>query len=125
MAEYEWQLKFSEALALLESERSKMLENNTFKQPEDLFEWAETVAKKTIEISSACDGGELALLVCDKIALETSGEEYLNKIIEHGRSLGVVSNVQTESAKYTATVVLSIYLDDKGLGQIKSVNMVE
>lgn len=81
-----------------------------------MFDWAQKTAQATRLISPACNGNNVALKICDMVSTLDDGS-FFEKIIDHGREIKIESKVQTESKKYTAAIVISMYLDSLGLGE--------
>ena len=80
--------------------------NNT----DELLEWSVQVTKESLSISDACRSAHVAITLSDMLS-ELEDENHFKKIIERCSQLVIVSEVQTESAKYRAAVVISMYID--------------
>jgi hypothetical protein len=107
---------FSKANSILTDETNKMFESGLYNDLSRLFAWAEQTSATVSSISKACNGGHVALRICDTVAHNLEGEDFFDEVIAFGRGKGIESKVQTNSKRFTATVVISMYLDSLGLG---------
>lgn len=87
---------------------SEGIYNNT----DELLEWSVLVTKESLSISDDCGSAHVALTLSDMLS-KLEDENHFQKIIERCSELGIKSEVRTESEKYTAAVVISMYIDSK------------
>ena len=107
------QTSFGLALSFLKKEEKKMLHDNIFVDSEKLFEWLEKTSKKAVKISSDCNGNHLALFVCDQLDKLENGQAILQNVIDYAGKMGIISEVDTQSLRYQASVCVSIFLNQR------------
>lgn len=101
---------FSRASAFFAEEVEKMFRNKTYHDIDLLLIWSVQATEKTLSISDACGSAHVALTLSDRLSI-LEEENYFSNIIERCSELGIHSEVQTESLKYKAAVVISMYID--------------
>lgn len=102
-------------LSFLDLSFEQMVEDELYKNPKALFEWSKVITERV-----KCVGNHTALNVKKYLSDVEDSDAIFDGIINHGVTLGIVSNVQTSDKGYTAAVVISMYLNSQGLGYKKN-----
>lgn len=106
---------------LFEQEAKIIIGQEIYKDPKRLFEWAEAVTRKAMRILDSLSGNNTALELGEILGNVDDSEKVFQNIVEYGKSIGIHSEVQTQSLRYQSIVVVGTHLDRIGLGFSKKV----
>ena len=101
---------------VFEEAKETIIQNEIYKNPKELFAFAETITRRTLKIADSLGGNNTALEFGTILKQVENPEEVFQSIIDYGKIIGIVSKVQTDGASYQAIVILATHLRRIGLG---------
>lgn len=104
---------FGKARIIFEQALNKFVGSERCGDTKAIFDFALKLTRKMLDRCPAFGAGQVSLQFCDVLAREANGEQLLKTMIVHAGETGIVSSVNTESIRYTATVCLKEYIEQK------------